>query len=398
MSIGGKRHRNGGSGYAVRATALAQRVGTRTRTTPPSRRGRVALLAAVALVLLTVVGVGALWFGGVQGADQPLQPERGAAGENSTQGRQVPGEEPRIDELRTDFGPTQSITVAQQAPWKDLPRSFKGTGTLSGFVEVAGGGPFPDRWTLLIEPAKIGMHGDLATRRIVEMDAAQRTFEEHDLPLGGYLVSVEAAGFTSTPQDVLLYKLAGQEHLAGKSHVHVSLMLERTGFIDGAVRDANGAVVEGLLVTLENLGTHSRSETTTSPAGVWRVEGMRQGRYRITFGSPARPLVPAEEFTFTDSAERRPDCTVPATASIRFRVVGGMGQVLPDARVRGIGTGGGTVDVSTEPNGEVLARFLLPGKYNLRVSDPTGHSGKLTFDIEGHEREKLVEISCRPAR
>ena len=108
--------------------------------------------------------------------------------------------------------------------------------------------------------------------------------------------------------------------------------------------------------------------------------------------------MPAEEFTFTGSNERRPVCTVPVTGSIRFRVVDGMGRVLPDAHVRGIGTGGGTVDVITGPNGEALARFLLPGSYNLRVTALSGHSGKLSFDLEGNELEKLVEIPCRPER
>ena len=56
------------------------------------------------------------------------------------------------------------------------------------------------------------------------------------------------------------------------------------------------------------------------------------------------------------------------------------------------------MDVITGPNGEALARFLLPGKYNLRVADPSGQSGKLSFDIEGSEDEQLVEIPCRPAR
>jgi hypothetical protein len=357
-----------------------------------------ASLATLALALLTLVAGGILWFGGPGGGDEALRPKREAVESGSTQGREVPGEEPLVSELRTDFGPTQPISVEQQAAWKDLGRSFAGTCTISGVVEVAGDEPFPDRWTLVIEPTKIGLQGELAARRIVEMDGAQRTFEEHDLPLGGYAVSVEAAGLTSRPQEVLLYKLEGQEHLPGKSHVHLTLRLERSGFIDGAVRDADGAVVEGLLVTLENLGTHLRSETRTSPSGVWRLEDVREGRYRITYGNPERPLVSAEEFTFTSSQLRRPVCTVPVTASIRFLVVDGMGQVLPGARVRGIGKGGGTVDVITGQGGEALARFLLPGTYSVRVDDPTGHFGKLSFDIEGNEVEKLVEIPCRPER
>ncbi len=357
-----------------------------------------AWLAAVALTLLTVVGVGSLWFTGLQGADEPLRPEQGPSAGDSTPGAQIPVENPRIDELRTDFGPTQAITVEPQAAWKGLDRSFEGTCTISGVVEVVGDRPFPDRWTLVIVPTQHGFEGDRAVRRVIAMEGAQRTFEEHDLPMGGYVVSVEAEGLTSKPQEVLLFKFKGQEHLRGKDHAHFILTLERTGFIDGSVRDAGGSVVGGLLVTLLNLEAREPSQTTTSPAGVWRIENMREGRYRITFGNPARPLVPAEEFTFTGSQQPGPATIVPVTGSIRFLVVGGMGQVLPDARVRGIGTGGGTVDVITGPNGEALARFLLPGKYNLRVGDPTGHSGKLSFDIEGSEREKLVEIPCRLAR
>lgn len=402
MSIGGRRQRNEGSAYAAQRTALAQRAVTGAGMAPAARRGRLALLAAVALSVLTMVGVGALWFGGVQGANDSLRPERGPAAEGSTQRGQVPGgepaEEPRIDEFRTDFGPTQAITVDERAAWKYLDRSFEGTGTLIGSVEVAGGGPYPEHWTLVIEPTKFALGGDIAARRVIEMAGGQRTFEEHDLPLGGYRVSVEAAGLTSRPQEVMLYKIKGQEHLPGKSRVLVTLQFQRTGFIDGAILDADGAIVEDLLVTLTNLATQETRETATSPAGVWRLEDIRAGRYRITFGNPARPLVPAEEFTFTGSEQRRPLCTVPVTSSIRFRVVDGMGRVLPDAKVRGVGTGGGTVDVITGPNGEALARFLLPGSYNVRVSDPEQHSGKLSFHLEGNEVEQLMEIPCRPKR
>jgi len=66
--------------------------------------------------------------------------------------------------------------------------------------------------------------------------------------------------------------------------------------------------------------------------------------------------------------------------------------------VRGIGAGGGTVDVVTGLNGEAVARFLLPGRYNVRVTHAAGHSGKLSFDLDGNEVEKLLEISCRPTR
>ncbi|MFT5153979.1 MAG: hypothetical protein ACI841_003986, partial [Planctomycetota bacterium] len=46
-------------------------------------------------------------------------------------------------------------------------------------------------------------------------------------------------------------------------------------------------------------------------------------------------------------------------------------------------------------SGEAIARYLRPGKYQLRVQHHAGGTGKMTVDVDGTERGKIIEIRVR---
>ena len=52
--------------------------------------------------------------------------------------------------------------------------------------------------------------------------------------------------------------------------------------IEGTVTDMTGAVIPGAKVTLTNLETTRKSETTTSAAGFYRVAGLPPGKYKLS--------------------------------------------------------------------------------------------------------------------
>ena len=52
--------------------------------------------------------------------------------------------------------------------------------------------------------------------------------------------------------------------------------------IEGTVTDMTGAVIPGAKVTLTNLETTRKSETTSSAAGFYRISGMPPGKYKVS--------------------------------------------------------------------------------------------------------------------
>src|SRR5882724_2232864 len=58
------------------------------------------------------------------------------------------------------------------------------------------------------------------------------------------------------------------------------------GQIQGTVTDASGAVVPRAGVTLENLRTENRFETTTNESGLYAFPSVAPGEYKLTIAVP----------------------------------------------------------------------------------------------------------------
>jgi len=307
----------------------------------------------------------------------------------------APAEEPGGQ--RQASGPVNgAIEVGIDHPYKRLPRSFEGTGTITGVVEVVGGRPFPTSWRLVIEPSRFGVGREHAERREREFDGSQRTFEEQELALGGYRIYAEAPGLNSRVQEVLLFRLAGSAGPSGGIHKHLILHLTPSGFMDGAVTDERGQPVPGLPVVLENLADHSRLTTQTNGAGVWRFDGLVDGRYQLFLGDPNGPLIPAEPINYLAPQRRHPDQVVPCTSTVEIITRDELGVPVEGVTVRGFGTPHGTFTVVSESDGVARVHFLRAGRYRVRASGREGQRGKADFVLDGTQELERVEIQMHP--
>jgi hypothetical protein len=92
-----------------------------------------------------------------------------------------------------------------------------------------------------------------------------------------------------------------------------------TGTILGTVKDATGAVLPGVSVTLRNVDTGATRTAVTSEAGAYRIPALTVGRYDIT----------AELQGFNTSVQRGVDLEVAQEAAVNFTLaVGATAQQL----------------------------------------------------------------------
>src|SRR5215831_6532309 len=77
-------------------------------------------------------------------------------------------------------------------------------------------------------------------------------------------------------------------HLGICLALFATLLCAQTGVgqIQGTVNDASGAVVPHAAVTLENVQTDTRLQTTTTEAGTYLFPGLTPGEYRLTVTAP----------------------------------------------------------------------------------------------------------------
>lgn len=367
-----------------------------------------------ALVLLAAVSIGAVWLViriGADGDPTPAPPAgptperagdaRLSAGPPPTRESAEPGRTGQTEEAGT-LAAEGRLQVGGDFPWKAAAKDYDGLGTLSGAVETPPGVAFPDRWTLVIEPSLFGKGREHAGRRVRELDGAQRTFEERDLPLGGYRVSVEAEGMNARPQEVLLFRVADRPELAGKAHAHLVLSLAPAGHLDGSVRDERGVPLSGVDVSLRPIGEpkggSAELRTESDYVGHWRIESVRDGRYELVFGHPDRPLIPPEEVVFVGPSQRIPERVLPPLVDLVIRVVDEAGGPLPAATIRGFVRPRGAIEETTDAFGLARVRNAIAGEYNVRVLHASGRQGKSVFRVEPDPPLREVEILCQPPR
>lgn len=370
--------------------------------TPPLAPRRSVRAGRAALVLLVAVSIGALWFVLRHGRAEDPPPGTPAGPAPAAEGgaHLAPGPGP-VRESPLDpeaLAAEGRLQLGGDFPWKTAEKGFDGLGTLSGAVETPPGVAFPERWTLVIEPSLFGKGREHAERRVLEFDGAQRTFEERDLPLGGYRVSVEADGMNGRAQEVLLFRVADRPHLAGKDHAHLLLSLAPAGHLDGSVRNEQGVPLGGVSVRLQEVGGTKRLETESDYVGHWRIDGVRDGRYVLTFGHPDRPLIPAEDVVFVGPSQRHPERVLPPIVDLVIRVVDETGNPLPDATIRGFVRPQGAIEETTDEFGFARIRNAVTGDYNVRVLHGSGRQGKSVFRVEPDPPLREVEILCQPPR
>ena len=59
-----------------------------------------------------------------------------------------------------------------------------------------------------------------------------------------------------------------------------------TGTITGTVTDPQGATIANVKVTVVHIDTNFESRTVTNTEGLYRVQSLQPGPYRVTFESP----------------------------------------------------------------------------------------------------------------
>ena len=118
--------------------------------------------------------------------------------------------------------------------------------------------------------------------------AADGKFTIINIPEGSYSFELEHAGFvdlSSVAERVVALK--GGENREGRK-----LKLTPTGSITGRVLDSDGQPVEGINVIAEVAGRNERS-AATDDRGVFRLGGLRPGRFRVK-AQPANLPFPPE--------------------------------------------------------------------------------------------------------
>ena len=69
---------------------------------------------------------------------------------------------------------------------------------------------------------------------------------------------------------------------AGLTSTQIWAQGQGTGSIDGTVTDSSGAVIPGVKIVIQNLGTNSTREMTTDASGHYRADILTSGEYSIT--------------------------------------------------------------------------------------------------------------------
>ncbi len=276
--------------------------------------------------------------------------------------------------------------------WKELDKTFDGLCTISGMIEVDPGVAFPASWRLVIQPSRLSIGREHAQQRIIDFEGNERTFEEFDLPMGGYRVHVEAPGMSCRGQEVMLFKLKGFEHLPGKNHAHLLLKLLPAGTAEGMVRDTDGVGVANLPVFIENQHDRGRQNTRTNGSGYWQIDEVVEGPYVLSLGNLDRPLIAPVPFGMVGARYAHPDQEIPLTRSIQVRVVDEQGVPVANAQLRGYGRPAGVIEATSEVDGTAQATFLPSGEYTLRGEARGGLQGVTVFPVSDQSPSEPVTL------
>ena len=345
------------------------------------------LLTLIALVLFVLAFGTMLWLQG-QSEDRSETPPKDplATAGTGTQGAesttlQAPvdgeGAAASSDERTASASPEAAQTQA----------AFVGHGLIRGRVVPAPGASLPTTGQVVLDPISWKHSPPRGTRRELEFNGEAPDFVFEEVPLGAYRIHAVGAGMDSRFSDVVLQ--------VGADQVYKMVELRPAGFVDGRVLDEQGEALEGLRVRLEAELGDLVFETITNAAGEWVVSGVPIGGYRVTFGDPLRPLVPARSFQFGGGSSRFPEQRISPQASILVRAIDMHGDPVVAAEVTGFERAGGSYHPITDEYGVVRVRYLVPGRYTAVVEHRSGLSGQTNIDLQGNEDQMAFQVVCR---
>lgn len=283
----------------------------------------------IALVLVFVAGlVGFFWLGlDERPSGRTLAPAAEALPEDAARAAELtPAELPPSDGAPTaaearELEPFAAARSSAQKPAGAL-------GSLRGHVTVSGEEPFPREWQLVLRPSLLLPDREHAVARTLEFRDGREDFEVRELPLGGYDVFAQAAGFNGQVLPVLLEP--------GNEHPFVNLRMVPAGELEGRILDAEGLPAEGIRVTLFAVEGGAAREAVSDARGVYVFEQLPDGAYELLLGKATAPLRPERHpVRFLAPRLTFPDITLPALGEIHVRVVDSFERPLEGVEVRG---------------------------------------------------------------
>jgi Carboxypeptidase regulatory-like domain len=335
------------------------------RTVPPSpraarRAGRALPLIAV-LATLAALGVAA-WLilgqehvGEAAAPDSAVQPAAAPAVEESTP------VVPRFELGRGSEGlaPGERPPLAQR---QSLPpeERFRGEGRIEGYLDLPSGMEVPRPWTLVLEPSKVLIGGDRAEGRRLTFEQGEREFALEHVPLGGYQLRAEAANMSGAPELLLLARPDAHD-------VTVHVALRPAAFVEGWVEDADGAPVEGVTMVLDPLAGGATRTARTDVRGGYRFENVPDGEHRLSAGRVPSPLAEPLDLAVSPPSVSVPRIVVPRLGELEIAVLDSAGSPVAGVTLEGWGSGGGTVDATTDVQGVALARHLPAGRITVNA-------------------------------
>lgn len=328
----------------------------------------------MALLILTVVIVvlGAAAWKGFVGTSEVE--DLGLAGRSTPEVSESPAE---IETAPAPIGPRvmSGIEAGPAGAYASMGRVFDGKGMIFGEVQVESGLPYPEQWTLTIEPSRVAPGRERAVTRTITSEPGQRDFQLRDLPMASYRISVVAKGLVARAQEVALFKLEGYEHMPGVNVVHVTSRLIQVASVEGRVRQGDGDMAVDLpvyLVDRNQLGEGGgRHEATTDNGGGFRFDEVASGSWILRTGHPVHSLTSPMPVTVNLSPIALDELQLPPLATLELEATDIYGRPFPNVDLVGYlrGTGNGSFRRTTDAFGRAKVPYLAPGPWRVTATE-----------------------------
>ena len=264
------------------------------------------------------------------------------------------------------------VEAGPAGAYASMVRVFEGTGMIFGEVQVEAGLPYPERWTVTLEPSRVAEGRDKAVTRTLTSEPGQRDFEFRDLPMASYRIGVTAAGLLSRPQEVALFKLEGYEHMPGVNVVHVTSRLIQAASVEGRVRQANGDMAENLPIFLldRQQPKEGRLEAVTDNGGGYRFGDVPTGNWLLYAGHPVHSLTPPIPVTVQLAPLGLDELQLPPLATLEIETTDEYGRPFPGVELIGYlrGSGNGSFRRTTDAFGRSKIPYLAPGPWRVSAT------------------------------
>jgi hypothetical protein len=158
-----------------------------------------------------------------------------------------------------------------------------------------------------------------------------------------------------------------------------------TSTVLGTVRDANGAVLPGVTVTLKNIDTSITGAAQTDEDGNFQFTNVRIGNYRVSAEKQGFSTAVAERVNVTVNARQRVDLTMQPGAVTETVTITDAAQLLEtDSSVRGQVVQREQI-VNLPLNGRSSANLALltPGVRESSQNAATGSGREASFNVNG---------------